>query len=165
MVVSDAVKTGGDQFDEAIIRYLRRKHNLLVGERTAEELKISIGAAVPRLEQTYLDVTGRNLISGLPKLMRVTSDEIYEAVDEPLTTLIEAIHAVLEHTPAELAADVFDNGIVLTGGGAQLTGLAEAVGASLKVNCRVADDPQTCVAKGCGRTLENLADLGRDLGR
>ncbi|MBQ7455348.1 MAG: rod shape-determining protein [Clostridia bacterium] len=165
VVVSDAVKTGGDQFDEAIIRYLRRKHNLLVGERTAEELKISIGAAVPRLEQTYLDVTGRNLISGLPKLMRVTSDEIYEAVDEPLTTLIEAIHAVLEHTPAELAADVFDNGIVLTGGGAQLTGLAEAVGASLKVNCRVADDPQTCVAKGCGRTLENLADLGRYLGR
>ena len=116
VIVSDAAKLGGDHFDDAIIRYLRRKHNLLIGERTAEELKINIGSAMPRAEQMYLDVTGRNLISGLPKLMRITSDEIYEAIDDPLTALIEAIHAVLEHTPAELAADVFDNGIVLSGG-------------------------------------------------
>lgn len=163
VVVSDAVKLGGDHFDDAIIRYLRRKHNLLIGERTAEELKIAIGGAMPRREQMYLDITGRNLISGLPKLMRITSDEIYEAIDDPLTALIEAIHAVLEHTPAELAADVFDAGIMLTGGGAQLSGLADAVTAALKVECRVAENPQTCVAVGCGRTLENLADYGRYL--
>ena len=165
VVVSSAVKLGGDQFNEAIINYLRRKHNLLVGERTAEELKIAIGSAVPRREQIYLDITGRNLISGLPKLMRITSDEIYEAIDDPRGKLIDAIHAVLERTPAELAADVFDAGIMLTGGGALLTGLSDAVAASLKLECRVADDPQTCVAKGCGRTLENLADYGRYLGR
>ncbi len=163
VVVSDAVKLGGDHFDDAIIRYLRRKYNLLIGERTAEELKIAIGGAMPRREQMYMDVTGRNLISGLPKLMRITSDEIYEAIDDPLTALIEAIHGVLEHTPAELAADVFDAGIMLTGGGARLTGLSDAVTAALKVECHVAENPQTCVATGCGRTLENLADYGRYL--
>ena len=163
VIVSDAAKLGGDHFDDAIIRYLRRKHNLLIGERTAEELKINIGSAMPRAEQMYLDVTGRNLISGLPKLMRITSDEIYEAIDDPLTALIEAIHAVLEHTPAELAADVFDNGIVLSGGGARLSGLADAISTALKVDCRVADNPQECVATGCGLTLENLAEFGRYL--
>ena len=119
--------------------------------------------ALKRAEQMYLDVTGRNLISGLPKLMRITSDEIYEAIDDPLTALIEAIHAVLEHTPAELAADVFDNGIVLSGGGARLSGLADAISTALKVDCRVADNPQECVATGCGLTLENLAEFGRYL--
>ena len=163
VVVSDAVKLGGDHFDDAIIRYLRRKYNLLVGERTAEELKISIGGAMPRREQLYLDITGRNLISGLPKLMRITSNEIFEAFDDPLTALIEAIHAVLEHTPAELAADVFDAGIVLTGGGALLANLSDAITAALKVNCRVAENPHACVATGCGRTLENLEDYGRYL--
>lgn len=163
VVVSDAVKIGGDHFDDAIIRYLRRKYNILIGERTAEELKIAIGGAMPRREQMYLDITGRNLISGLPKLMRITSDEIYEAIDDPLTALIEAIHAVLEHTPAELAADVFDAGIVLTGGGAQLSNLSDAVTAALKVDCRVAENPHACVAMGCGRTLENLEDYGRYL--
>ena len=163
VVVSDAVKIGGDHFDDAIIRYLRRKYNLLIGERTAEELKIAIGGAMPRREQMYLDITGRNLISGLPKLMRITSDEIYEAIDDPLTALIEAIHSVLEHTPAELAADVFDAGIVLTGGGAQLANLSEAVTSALKVDCRVAENPHACVAMGCGRTLENLEDYGRYL--
>lgn len=159
--VRDAVKVGGDAFDEAIIRYLRRKHNLLVGEKTAEELKINIGGARPRAEQLYMEVTGRNLISGLPKVMRINSDEIYEAFDEPLTEFIEAIHTVLERTPAELASDVFDNGIVLSGGGAQLAGLAEAVHEELKVDCRVADHPQECVAVGCGRVLEQLGEFNR----
>lgn len=163
VVVADAAKIGGDHFDDAIIRYLRRKHNLLVGERTAEELKMNIGSAMPREEQLYMEVTGRNLISGLPKLMRINSDEIYEAIDDPLTTLIEAIHAVLEHTPAELAADVFDSGIVLSGGGALLSGLADGISAALKVNCRVADNAQECVAMGCGLTLENLSEFGRYL--
>ena len=161
VIVSDAAKLGGDHFDDAIIRYLRRKHNLLIGERTAEELKINIGSAMPRAEQMYLDVTGRNLISGLPKLT-LTPDLLAQYPD-PLTALIEAIHAVLEHTPAELAADVFDNGIVLSGGGARLSGLADAISTALKVDCRVADNPQECVATGCGLTLENLAEFGRYL--
>lgn len=161
--VANAVKLGGDHFDDAIIRYLRRKHNLLIGERTAEELKISIGAAMPRREQMYMDVTGRNLISGLPKLMRITSDEIFEAIDEPLTDLIEAIHAVLERMSAELASDVFDAGILLTGGGALLTGLDDAITAALKVKCYVADNPQSCVATGCGWTLEKMTDFGQYL--
>ena len=110
-----------------IIRHLRRKHNLLIGERTAEELKINIGSAIPRSEQLYMEVTGRNLITGLPKTMRITSDDITEAIDEPLQQLIESIHGVLEHTPAELAADIFEYGILLSGGGAEMFGLCEAI--------------------------------------
>ncbi len=164
VIVRETVKIGGDQFDDAIIRYIRRKHNLLVGERTAEDLKINIGSAIPRDEQFYMEITGRNLISGLPKVMRITSDEITEALDEPRQALLEAIHAVLEHTPAELVADIFEAGIVITGGGALLSGLAEAIALSLKVECRVADDPQECVARGCGLTLENWGEYGKFLG-
>ena len=164
VIVRDTVKTGGDLFDDAIIRYIRRKHNLLIGELTAEDLKINIGSAVPRNEQFYMEVTGRNLISGLPKVMRITSDEITEALDEPLQSLLESIHAVLEHTPAELVADIFESGIMLSGGGALLSGLCEAVSLALKVDCRVADDAQECVARGCGLTLENWSEYGQFLG-
>ena len=164
VIVRDSVKTGGDQFDDAIIRYIRRKHNLLIGELTAEDLKINIGSAIPRNEQFYMEVTGRNLISGLPKIMRITSDEITEALDEPLQALLEAIHAVLEHTPAELVADIFESGITLSGGAAQLGGLCEAVSLSLKVDCALAENPQECVARGCGLTLENWSEYGRFLG-
>ena len=164
IIVRDSVKIGGDLFDDAIIRYIRRKHNLLIGELTAEDLKINVGSAVPRNEQFYMEVTGRNLISGLPKVMRITSDEITEALDEPIQSLLEAIHAVLEHTPAELVADIFESGIVLSGGGAQLAGLCEAVSLALKVDCHLADDPQECVARGCGLTLENLSEYGQFLG-
>ena len=167
VVVSDLSKTGGDRFDDAIIRYLRRKHNLLIGERTAEELKITIGSAVPRTEQLYMEVTGRNLLTGLPKTIRVNSDEITEALDEPLQAFIESIHAVLERTPAELAADIFEAGILFTGGGSELMGLCEAVSTTLKVTCAAADDPQNCVVMGCVRMLEDprslrhLLDSGR----
>ena len=164
VIVRDTVKIGGDQFDDAIIRYIRRKHNLLLGEITAEDLKINIGSAIPRTEQFYMEVTGRNLLTGLPKIMRITSDEITEAIDEPLQALLEAIHAVLEHTPAELVADIFESGITLSGGGAQLSGLTEAVALSLKVDCHLADDPQVCVARGCGLTLENWGEYGQFLG-
>ena len=163
VIVSDCVKAGGDRFDDAIIRHLRRKHNLLIGERTAEELKINIGSAIPRAEQLYMEVTGRNLITGLPKSMRITSDDITEAMDEPLQQLIEGIHGVLEHTPAELAADIFEYGILLSGGGAELFGLCEAIADTLKVPCSVAEEPQTNVVMGCGRALENLHDLGQYL--
>ncbi len=163
VIVSDCAKTGGDRFDDAIIRHLRRKHNLLIGERTAEELKINIGSAIPRADQLYMEVTGRNLITGLPKTMRITSDDITEAIDEPLQQLIESIHGVLEHTPAELAADIFEYGILLTGGGAEMFGLCEAIADALKVPCSCADDPQTNVVMGCGRAIENMQDLGRFL--
>jgi len=125
-------------------------------------LKINIGSAIPRAENLYLEVTGRNLLTGLPKTMRVTSDEITEALDEPLQTFIESIHAVLERTPAELAADIFENGIFFTGGGSELPGLCEAVSEALKVPCACADDPQTCVVMGCGQALED-PNLGRFL--
>ena len=163
VVVSDCAKIGGDRFDDAIIRHLRRKHNLLIGERTAEELKINIGAAIPRSDQLYMEVTGRNLITGLPKTMRITSDDITEAIDEPLQQLIESIHGVLEHTPAELAADIFEYGIMLTGGGAELFGLCEAIADALKVPCSCAEDPQHNVVMGCGMAVENMQDLGRFL--
>ena len=162
VVVGDCSKVGGDTFDDAIIRHLRRKHNLLIGERTAEELKINIGSAIPRADQLYLEVTGRNLLTGLPKTMRITSDEITEAMDESLQAFIESIHAVLERTPAELAADIFETGIFFTGGGSELSGLCEAVSAALKVPCTCADDPQTSVVMGCGLALED-PNLGRFL--
>ena len=137
---------------------------IAAGEITAEDLKINIGSAIPRNEQFYMEITGRNLITGLPKIMRITSDEITEALDEPLQKLLEAIHGVLEHTPAELVADIFESGLVLSGGGAQLSGLCEAVALSLKIDCRLADDPQECVARGCGLTLENWSEYGQFLG-
>ncbi len=164
-IVKDSIKVGGDLFDEAIIKYIRRKHNLLIGEITAEDLKVNIGSAMPRTEQLYMEITGRNLLTGLPKIMRITSDEVTEAIDEPLQTFIENVHNVLEHTPAELAADIFDTGIVLSGGGANLTGLSEAVSIALKIGCRPADNAQECVARGCGMVLEKYSEYAKYLGK
>ncbi|MBE5802598.1 MAG: rod shape-determining protein [Clostridiales bacterium] len=163
VMVQDCAKVGGDSFNDAIIRHVRRKHNLHIGERTAEELKITIGSAIPRTEQVYMDVTGRNMITGLPKTMRIYGNDITEAIDEPLQQLIESIHGVLEHTPAELAADIFEYGILLSGGGAQMFGLCEAIADALKVPCSCAEDPQNNVVVGCGRVLENMHELGRYL--
>jgi rod shape-determining protein MreB len=133
----------------------------MVGARTAEEIKTTIGAAVRRTEQLYMDVTGRSLVTGLPKTMRVQSDEISEALEEPIAALVEAIHGVLERTPPELAADVFDHGITLLGGGAQLFGLAEHLTKLLKVDCRLAVAPQDSVAVGVGYAMESDAQVGR----
>ena len=121
---------------------------------TADEIKMSIGSAVPQPNEVTMDVTGRNLISGMPRTQAITSVEVYEALREPVSELIEAIQGVLERTPPQLAADIFEEGIVLTGGAAALTGLAEAVYDALHIPCGVADDPQTSVAVGCGRALE-----------
>lgn len=159
VVVDDCVKIGGDTFTKAIIQHLRRKHSLNVGERTAEELKIHLGSAVKRDEQTYMDVTGQNQLSGLPKTMRIYSDDITEAIAEPIKQLAESIHSVLEHTPAELASDIYEYGILLTGGGSQLLGLCNALSEALKVPCTLAEDPQNNVVVGCGRVLENMQDL------
>lgn len=163
VLVNSCIPVGGDRFDDAIIRHLRRKHNLFIGERTAEALKIDIGSAVPRSVQTYREVTGRNLITGLPKTMRISSDDITEALDDPLQQLIEGIHGVLENTPAELAADIFESGILLTGGGAMLFGLCEAIADALNVSCTMAEEPQTNVVIGCGRVIENMGELGQYL--
>ncbi len=155
-VVSDSIKVAGDKFDDAIIRYMRKKHNLLIGERTAEELKINIGGAYPRKDVMYMEVTGRNLVSGLPKTTRVSSEEMIEALEEPVITILETVHAVLERTPPELAADIYDRGIVMTGGGALLFGLDRLIQENIKVPCYVAEDAISCVAIGTGRALENI---------
>ena len=164
VVVSSCIPIGGDYFDDAIIRYLRKKHNLLIGERTAEEIKINIGCAVPQAGDITMDVTGRNLISGLPKTQSIATSEIYEALKEPVGELIEAIQAVIERTPPQLASDIFDDGIIFTGGASALKGLTEAVYAALRIPCGVADDPQTSVVMGCGRALEDLQGMKHLLG-
>ena len=164
VVVASCVPIGGDYFDDAIIRYLRKKYNLLIGERTAEEIKVNIGCAVPQANEISMDVTGRNLISGLPKTQAIATGEIYEALKDPVSELIEAIQAVIERTPPQLASDIFEDGIVFSGGAAALTGLSEAVYAALHVPCGVADDPQTSVVMGCGRALEDLNGMKHLLG-
>lgn len=155
-VVSSSIKVAGDKFDEAIIRYLRKKHNIMIGERTAEELKINIGTVYPRVQQVSMDVRGRNLISGLPKTINVVSDEIMEALEEPISSVIEAVHAVLEKTPPELAADISDRGIVMTGGGSLLYGLDKLIQEKTGIKVIIADDAISCVALGTGETLNNL---------
>lgn len=159
VITSKCVAIGGDSFDDAIIRYMRKKHNLLIGERTAEEIKISLGCAVPQPSDVSMEVIGRNLLSGLPKTQEIVTSEVYEALKDPVADLIDAIQSVIEKTPPQLASDIFDEGIVLTGGAAALTGLAEAVYRALHIPCGVADDPQTSVVMGCGRAVENFNSL------
>ena len=151
--VLSSVPVGGDHFDDAVIRYLRKKYNLLVGERTAEQIKITLGGAIRREPGVMMDVTGRNLISGLPKTMSIESDEIYEALVDSVNDLIEAIQVVIERTPPQLASDIFEGGITMTGGAANLYGLAEAVEQVLKIPCRVAQDARDCVVLGCAKVL------------
>ena len=149
------VQTGGDHFDDAIIRYLRKKYNLLIGERTAEQVKIALGGAAKRSPLVVMDVTGRNLISGLPKTISVDSDEIYEALVDHVNDLIEGIQAVVEKTPPQLASDIFEGGVMLTGGASLLFGLSETMSTVLKIPCRIAADARDCIAIGCGRILQN----------
>lgn len=160
VIVGNTIKIAGDRFDEAITRYVRRKHNLMIGERTAEELKITIGAAMTRSDKLTMEATGRSLITGLPKTISLGSDEMVEALDEPLQEFIENVHALLERTPPELAADIFERGITMTGGASQLFGFDQYITKYLKVSCRVAEDPEGCVAIGMGRMLEDKETLG-----
>ena len=161
-VVSTSVKVAGDDFDEAIVRYMRKKHNLLIGDRTAEDIKIKIGSAYPRPEDDFLDVRGRNLVTGLPKTVRVSSEETEEALREPTSQIIEAIHSVLENTPPELAADIAARGIVLTGGGALLRGLEDLIYSKTGINTMTAEDPMTAVAIGTGRYVEFIVGYHQD---
>ncbi|WP_092560006.1 rod shape-determining protein MreB [Anaeromicropila populeti] len=156
-VVSTSIKIAGDDFDEAIVRYMRKKHNLLIGERTAEDIKIKIGTAFPRPESESLDVRGRNLITGLPKTITVTSEETEEALKEATSQIVEAVHSVLERTPPELAADIADRGIVLTGGGSLLNGLETLIEEKTGITTMTAEDPMTAVAIGTGKYVEFLS--------
>lgn len=158
-VVSSSIKIAGDKFDEAIVRYMRKKHNIMIGERTAEELKINIGTVYPRVQEVSMDIRGRNLVSGLPKTITVTSSEIMEALEEPILSIVETVHSVLERTPPELAADISDRGIVMTGGGSLIYGLDKLIQEKTGINVIVADDAISCVALGTGKALENIEVL------
>ncbi len=155
-VITNSIKCAGDKFDESIVRYLKKKYNILIGERTAEEIKINIGSAFPRREEIYMEVTGRNLISGLPKTVTLSSNETIEALDEPLSLVFETIHSVIERTPPELASDVSENGLCMTGGGSLLYGFDKILAEKLKIPCYVADDAISCVAIGTGKVLEGI---------
>ena len=163
-VVSHSQKIAGDNFDDAIIRYMRKKHNVLIGERTAEDLKIKIGTAFQRSIPVTLDVRGRNLITGLPKNITVTSEEMHEALQESVEAIADAVHGVLEHTPPELAADIFERGIVMTGGGSLLYGLDQLIASELGIPVLLAKEPMDCAALGLGNIIENY-DLLQQLGR
>ena len=152
-VVSASIKIAGDDFDEAIVRYMRKKHNLLIGERTAEDIKIKVGSCYHRAEPDYMDVRGRNLVTGLPK----TVQETEEALRETTAQIVETIHSVLEKTPPELAADIADRGIVLTGGGSLLRGLEDLIYEKTGINTMTAEDPMTAVAIGTGKYVEFLS--------
>lgn len=159
VVESDSIKTAGTEFDEAIIRYIRRKHNVLIGAKTAEELKISIGCVYPRAEVKYEEVKGRCLMTGLPRSVTVSSTDMIEALEEPTSRILEAIHMVLERTPPELVADISQNGIVMSGGGSQLWGFDKLVSARTTIPTSVVDDPISCVAYGAGKMLQRLNDM------
>ena len=158
VVVSNSIKVAGDDFDEAIVRFMRKKHNLLIGERTAEEIKINVGTVYKRPENLTMDVRGRNLVTGLPKTVTVTSEETEEALREPAYQIVDAVHNVLERTPPELAADISDRGFVLTGGGSLIQGLEELIEEKTGINTMTAEDPLTAVAIGTGKYIEYLAD-------
>jgi len=162
-VVSTSIKIAGDDFDEAIVRYMRKKHKLLIGERTAEDLKIKIGTAFNMPDNDSMSVRGRDLVTGLPKTVEVSSEETEEALRETTSQIVEAIHGVLEKTPPELAADIADRGIVLTGGGSLLRGLEELIADRTGITTMTAEDPMTAVAVGTGRYVEFLAGYRKEL--
>ena len=156
IVSSCSVRIGGDKFDEAIISYVKKHFNLLIGERTAEQIKIQLGSAFPleEIENSYMDIKGRNLSSGLPKNATITGGEVREALMEPIALIVDAIRTTLEKTPPELSADIIDFGITLTGGGALLRGLDKLIEQMTGMPVNVADEPLDCVAAGTGKRLE-----------
>lgn len=161
IVCSESLRVGGDKFDEAIVRYIRKKFNLMIGERTGEEVKITVGTAHPksRTENTSMEVRGRDLVTGLPKTITVTSMETYEAMDEAITSVISAVKEVLEKTPPELASDIIDKGVVMTGGGALLHGLDTLISQETGLPVYIAESPISCVAVGTGKALTMIGRL------
>ena len=159
VVESASIKVAGDKFDEAVIKYIRRKHNVLIGDRTAEELKINIGCVFPRPEEVSMEIKGRCLMTGLPRVFNVTSSEMIEAFEETSASVLEAIHGVLERTPPELVADISTNGIIMTGGGSLLWGFDQLVQSHTGIDTHVADDAISCVAYGTGKSLDSLDQM------
>jgi len=160
-VVSSSIKVAGDKFDEAIVKYIKKRHNVIIGERTAEELKQQLGCVYPKIQDMEMDVRGRDLITGLPKTITMYSSEMIEALDEPAMLIIDAVHSVLEKTPPELAADISDKGIYMTGGGCLLDGLDRLLQEKTGINVMIAEDAISCVAKGTGKALDNLDSMDR----
>ena len=159
VVESCSIKVAGDQLNEAVIKYMRRKHNLLGGERTAEDMKIKIGCVFPKEEEETIEVKGRCLLTGLPKVVTVSSTEMMDAFEEPVERIMEAIHSVLERTPPELVADVSTNGIVMTGGGSLVSGFDKLVEARTGIHTMIAEDAISCVAIGTGKSLDSLGSM------
>ncbi|HZJ83810.1 MAG TPA: rod shape-determining protein [Clostridia bacterium] len=161
IVTSQSIRTGGNKMDDAIILYIKKEYNLMIGERTAEEIKISIGSAFAKPKEEVMDIRGRDLVTGLPKTLKITSTEIMEALREPINSIIDAIKSTLEKTPPELAADIMDRGIMLTGGGALLEGLDKLVKQETGMPVQIAEDAIDCVALGAGRVVEEIETLKR----
>ena len=160
-VVSTSIKVAGDKFDEAIVRYIKKKYNTIIGERTAEDLKINIGCVYPKIQDMEMDIRGRDLATGLPKTITVRSSEMLEALIEPAMQVVDAVHSVLEKTPPELAADISDRGVYMTGGGCLIDGLDKLLQEQLGLNVMIAQDAVSCVALGTGKALDNLDALDR----
>ncbi len=163
IVTSKSIRIGGDELDESIVSYIKREYSLMIGERTAEEVKISIGTANKNTPETKMAITGRDLISGLPKTINVSSKEIYEALKEPVYNILEAIKSTLEKTPPELASDVMELGIMLTGGGALLDGIDQLIKDETGMPVHIAENPLDCVAKGTGEALNSIDVLRKTL--
>ena len=159
VVESASIKVAGDQFNEAIVKYMRRKHNILIGERTAEQMKMQIGCVFPPEEEMTMEVKGRSLITGLPELISVSSAEMLEAFEEPVERIMEEVHLVLEKTPPELVADISNNGIVMTGGGSLVRGFDKLVTARTGIHAMVAENAIQCVAEGTGKSLDSIQDM------
>ena len=155
IVTSRSLRVGGNKLDDSIIHYIKKEYNLAVGERTAEDIKITIGSAFPKKQELNMDIRGRDLVTGLPKTLRITSTEILEALREPINSIVDAIKLTLEKTPPELAADIMDKGIMLTGGGAMLSGLDKIIKLETGMPVVIAENPLDCVALGTGKCLED----------
>src|ERR671915_344424 len=161
IVVSQSIRVGGDEMDEAIMSHIKKEYKLLIGQQTAEELKLEIGSAWDMSEEVRAEVRGRDMLTGLPKTIIITSEEVRRALDEPVNQILDAIKSTLDKTPPELAADIMDRGIVLAGGGALLTGLVERLREETQMPVQLAESPLTCVAVGSGRSLEEFEVMHR----
>ena len=162
LVVSEALRVAGDKFDQAIVRYVRKQYGLAIGDPTAEQIKMEIGSAYPLSEKLTMNVRGRDLVTGLPRTIEMTSDDAHEALMEPVSAIVDGLRSVLERTPPELAADIVDKGIVMTGGGCLLRGLDHLLTVQTGIPVYCADDPVACVAKGTGRFLEGMVGARMD---
>ncbi|MCK4224873.1 MAG: rod shape-determining protein, partial [candidate division Zixibacteria bacterium] len=158
-----SIRIGGDEMDEGIMLYLKKNYNLLIGERTAEKIKMEIGSAYPPEEEESMEIKGRDLVAGIPKTMKISSVQVREALSEPIDAIIEAVRQALEQTPPELSADILDKGIVVTGGGALLKGLDKRLREETNLPINIAEDPLTCVARGTGEVLENMTQFSKVL--